>query len=1177
MKKNVTSFPHRGRLWSAVFTFVLLMISSGPAAAVTDSLLHLETFASGLPGTWSKNSSWVSSANGNGGTGGSMYCDLYDYEYQHGVMTTPSLNASQYSASTDSVWIDFDLCWQYNSYNSEYGNDTLTVTTGTDVLLTGVTANLATYTTNDYTISYDPPTGTAFWRHYHLLVPVTSRTAELSISFIGAPRHGSTNPAIDNVSLTAKAGQMRLTLSRYAISLGNVRLGTIGKDTLTLTSSAPILPVTILSNTMKDGSHFGTWPHSTQRVLANSSHEIDSVFFTPPAAGFFSDSLLIATNSDTAPQQNIAVYVSGQGIQAIFHCISDTTLNFGPVKAGHTTQQTFSFSNMGDDTLFLDPPAISGGGFSIVSGPESLILLPDRTEHVVVEFAPTALQTYEGTLSFHAANGVWAPTVRLMGSGLAPQLSIADPYSIGGIRVGDTLLGMVRFQNTGNDTLFLSDKAITQPSNLFMLAPCTQSQQQYDGVEGTVFTPGPCIDTVLAGVWDTIFLTYAPIERGQDAAELQFITNDPANPEPVVTITGRGLQGVLNPLSGSPYSFGHLRIQNAIEHTYCISNTGDDTLYLYSPTVSGTGFSFATSHPGITSKDIGNSIVGIVIPDSLRAVPPGQTYCVDVQFAPTQKGRYYGTLSFTALNSTGPLSVPLLGLGTAPQIAAQASLDFGIMRVDRMLGGTVSVTNTSLYDTLHIQASITQASDVFQLGTYNEVLLPGESGVANLSYVPNLPQNDTGVLTLLTDDPTQPNVPIMLTGFGALPQMVTADNHDTIDLGQVKVNSSTTHGFAVTNNGTWDLVLSSPTVTGAAFNVTNYAHRVSVGAVRYVSVTFTPTAVGPFSGSLTIAGDDPYNPTDIVYLKGTGITSALAINPVNVDFGTVPVYSVVVDTVQLTNSGAASVNISSYTLSPQAGTFAVLNFGTGTIGPNGTTNIILSFRPDAVGNFSGTLTLGTDEVANPIRTINLYGIGVKGVLALSPSSINFGDVTVGHDSTVRAWLKNTGGAPLTINSMMVVGAEFSHAAFATPNTIAAGDSMYTDLVFAPTVVGEATGSLFVTLSDNTLVALAMQGMGIPSAGVGNATAHTMQSSITVSPNPATSDAVAHITLDEETNGQLELFDVTGHRVLQLVLGPHAQGSFDVNLPTEDFASGTYFVRLTHVNGTGASARLVVTK
>jgi hypothetical protein len=281
----------------------------------------------------------------------------------------------------------------------------------------------------------------------------------------------------------------------------------------------------------------------------------------------------------------------------------------------------------------------------------------------------------------------------------------------------------------------------------------------------------------------------------------------------------------------------------------------------------------------------------------------------------------------------------------------------------------------------------------------------------------------------------------------------------------------------------------------------------------------------------------------------------------------------VIDTIELSNTGTASVNISSSSLSPQQGVFTVIGTPPTQVGAGGSALVIVSFRPDAAQSYSGTLTLTTDETSTPTRTINLSGTGVKGTLSAA-SSIDFGKVMVGHDSTIQTTLKNTGQASVTINSLTMSGSAFSNGTFATPLTIAAGETANLDLTFTPTIGGSATGTVSFTLGDNTSVRMTLKGVGVSAAGV-EETIQANEFAITLSPNPASRLTTAHISMAQAADGQLSVFDVTGHEVLSLPLGLLSEGAHDISLPVENIASGSYFVRITNTSGESASARLVL--
>jgi Abnormal spindle-like microcephaly-assoc'd, ASPM-SPD-2-Hydin/Protein of unknown function (DUF1573) len=102
---------------------------------------------------------------------------------------------------------------------------------------------------------------------------------------------------------------------------------------------------------------------------------------------------------------------------------------------------------------------------------------------------------------------------------------------------------------------------------------------------------------------------------------------------------------------------------------------------------------------------------------------------------------------------------------------------------------------------------------------------------------------------------------------------------------------------------------------------------------------------------------------------------------------------------------------------------------------------------------------------------------------LSPSSVNFGTVSVGSKGTSNLVLSNTGTSSLTISMLTLTGADFAVSGITTPATISAGQSTKVSLTFAPAAAGNATGNLSITSNDP-----ATPSVTVPLSGTGSSTA-----------------------------------------------------------------------------------------
>ncbi len=103
--------------------------------------------------------------------------------------------------------------------------------------------------------------------------------------------------------------------------------------------------------------------------------------------------------------------------------------------------------------------------------------------------------------------------------------------------------------------------------------------------------------------------------------------------------------------------------------------------------------------------------------------------------------------------------------------------------------------------------------------------------------------------------------------------------------------------------------------------------------------------------------------------------------------------------------------------------------------------------------------------------------GGSGQLTLNPTSLDFGDVTVGNSSTQTVTLTNSGTASLTISQADLTGADFSVSSLLV--TLTAGQTTTFDVTFAPATSGSASGSLsLISDAANSPTTLALAGNGV---------------------------------------------------------------------------------------------------
>jgi hypothetical protein len=83
-------------------------------------------------------------------------------------------------------------------------------------------------------------------------------------------------------------------------------------------------------------------------------------------------------------------------------------------------------------------------------------------------------------------------------------------------------------------------------------------------------------------------------------------------------------------------------------------------------------------------------------------------------------------------------------------------------------------------------------------------------------------------------------------------------------------------------------------------------------------------------------------------------------------------------------------------------------------------------------------------------------------ISLSATSFNFNAVVIGQSSTQTLHIANTGGAPLTINSVTLNSSQFSFSGPAFPRTVLPAQALDYTITFAPTTAGNASASVQIT-------------------------------------------------------------------------------------------------------------------
>jgi len=401
---------------------------------------------------------------------------------------------------------------------------------------------------------------------------------------------------------------------------------------------------------------------------------------------------------------------------------------------------------------------------------------------------------------------------------------------------------------------------------------------------------------------------------------------------------------------------------------------------------------------------------------------------------------------------------------------------------------------------------------------------------------------------------------ITLSGTGAqggLSVTPTSFNFGSIVEGQTKSQS-----FTVTNTGTAWVTIAQIAANGGGFSVSGLSTPATLAAGQSVtfSVLFAPTAAGSASGSVLITSNTPSSP-NAVALSGTGTAASvnLSANPASVSFSGITVGTSGSRTVTIANTGNTAVTISQ--VSANAKDFSATGITTPltlNAGQNAALNV--SFKPSASEQISGNITLASSQGASAV--IPVSGGGVQAGLTVTPSSVSFGNVTVGSPNSQTIQLTNSGTGVLTISQVSVAGAGYSTSAMTLPLSLNPSQSTTFNVQFAPASAGSVSGSVSIASNaPNNPATIGLSGSGVASTQVLSFSTNNLSFG---SVNTGLS-ATQSVTVTNAGNGNVTISSITAAGT-GFSVGP--AGTPATLTPTQSLTFNVAFSPTTAGNATG---------
>ena len=190
------------------------------------------------------------------------------------------------------------------------------------------------------------------------------------------------------------------------------------------------------------------------------------------------------------------------------------------------------------------------------------------------------------------------------------------------------------------------------------------------------------------------------------------------------------------------------------------------------------------------------------------------------------------------------------------------------------------------------------------------------------------------------------------------------------------------------------------------------------------------------------------------------------------------------------------------------------------------------------------------------------------VFYLSPTSIDFGQVQVGHDSTMQFSIYNLGSGTLSGNITTPAFYSIAEAGTSPRRNVLAysiymGESMTYDLTFAPQNAQNYDGTVVIHINPFSFDKLEVFGTGVPEIGVDDNTYYENTTLLGNFPNPAKGSTVIKYHLKGSAmnqNATIKIYNIHGEFV-KTVEGVSGAAQIDIS----DMATGIYFYKLENQN------------
>ncbi len=499
--------------------------------------------------------------------------------------------------------------------------------------------------------------------------------------------------------------------------------------------------------------------------------------------------------------------------------------------------------------------------------------------------------------------------------------------------------------------------------------------------------------------------------------------------------------------------FGDVSVGDSVQSSVLLKNYGDADLTVSSVNISG--------------NDAGQfSLLPLSLPVT---IPMADSLRVPLVFHPGSARLLPFNAQLDIESSAENRSVALSGRGVVADILVlPTEVQFSATQVGEKDSSVVKIYNLGT-DTLHLD-SIRVNSPVFTYRLSRQTLEPQSDTLITMTvyFAPDTIADYQSTLNIFSNDPDESPLSVSLSGSGLAPFLTVAPlkvNYDSVRVGRDSV-----FAILLSNTGNADLSIDSLELLNVSpvFSIENQAPvQLAAGANDVpLSVHFKADTAGSFVDTLRLVCNDPFHPVRLIPLNATAVAPYLAVQPKQMDFGTLVAPHDSVLSLKIKNTGNVALHVQRFSLTgPDAVSFTWWKDGQDlTVNPqNDSLTVHLRCSPRRSGHLQAYFNLLSDDVRFDSLQVPLT-VNVKASeMELLPDSLQFPPTVIFDQIKQTVRIVNRGDYDLRIDSINVAqlnGSDLHFPVLQFPQNIRPfADTLNFSVLFSPKTVGKQSAQV----------------------------------------------------------------------------------------------------------------------